>query len=48
MAEGHPHGLALAWHPSGKLKSRVQLDHGVPVEKEFFPDTETVAKSASQ
>jgi hypothetical protein len=48
MTEGKPHGLALAWYPSGRLKSRVQLDQGVPVEKEFFPDTETVAKSAPQ
>jgi antitoxin component YwqK of YwqJK toxin-antitoxin module len=48
MTESQPHGLALAWHPSGSLKSRVQLDHGVPVEEEFFPDTETVAKSVSQ
>lgn len=45
MVDGQPHGPAEAWHPSGRLKSRVELDHGTPARKEFFPDTDPVART---
>jgi antitoxin component YwqK of YwqJK toxin-antitoxin module len=45
MVDGQPHGLAEGWHPSGNPKSRVQLEHGIPVKKEFFPDASPIVQS---
>lgn len=39
LADGKPHGIVEAWHRSGMLKSRSRMEHGKPVEREFFDDS---------
>lgn len=37
MVKGQGQGLCEAWHPDGNLKSRITLEKGDPVKKEYFP-----------
>lgn len=37
LVKGRGQGLCEAWHPNGNLKSRVTLENGEPVKKEYFP-----------
>ena len=38
MVAGEPHGLSQGWHRSGARKSRVELEHGNVVSKQFWDD----------
>ena len=36
LVDGKAHGLCETWHPDGTIKSRVQLELGSPITKQFF------------
>jgi antitoxin component YwqK of YwqJK toxin-antitoxin module len=38
MVAGVPHGVSVAWYPSGARKSRVVLEAGKVVSRQFFDD----------
>jgi antitoxin component YwqK of YwqJK toxin-antitoxin module len=40
FAGGQPHGLSLAYYPSGFLKARLSMEQGKVLEKKFWPDGE--------
>src|SRR5262245_17549770 len=41
FAEGQPHGLSLAYYPSGFLKTRVTMHQGKVLERDSWSDGET-------
>lgn len=48
LQEGHPEGLAEAWHPDGSLKSQTRFENGKIVNREFFPPSLQAAKTAQE